>query len=145
MSAEIGYLEKIIIPRIIDNEQRYPQIVMSFLNAEIGRRTDEIEKKDMKVKKSLLTRVDALIGKVPKSTETHRLLNALRDVLHNKPKSTSPVSISINPNSSFPASFTPVPVKPSAAEVDLLKKIGEGLTRRGGRRKRHRRKTIKTR
>ena len=133
---------------IVSTDKQYTEKDKSFLNAEIGRRTDEIENKDIKVKNSLIARVDVLIGQVSESdkhTETRRLLNVLRDVLDKKPKSTSPVSI--KPNLSFPASSTPVPGKPSEDEVKLLAKIGQGLTstRRGGRNKRRRRKTVKTR
>jgi hypothetical protein len=151
MSLEIGYLERIIIPMIIATDKQYTEKDKSFLNSEIGRRTDEIKKNEtIKVRDSLIARVDMLIGEVSKSdkyTETRRLLNALRDVLRNKPKSTSPLPISKKPDLSFPASSTPVPGKPSETEVKLLDKIGQGLTstRRGGRRKRHRRKTVKTR
>lgn len=115
MTYEIYYLEKFIIPNILSKEE-HPKIVMSYLNGEIKRRTNEIIKKDtIESKDDLLTRVDNLITQVSENNkypETRMLLNKLRDVLQNKDSPASSSSVK--------------------------------STRRGGRNKR-RRKTVKTR
>jgi hypothetical protein len=104
MAHEIYYLEKFIIPNIVSiddivSKKEHHEAVISYLNGEIDRRTNEIIKKDkINAKDELLGRVDKLISQVPQSDKygkTRALLNALRDVLQNKDSPASSSSSSV--------------------------------------------------